>query len=306
MTIGSLFDGIGGFPLSGQLIGARTLWSCEIDPQCRAVTGERFPGVRQYQDIAQLSGFGAEPVDVICGGSPCQDLSIAGNRAGIRHKDKGDETTTRSGLFMDQVRIVKEMREATGGKHPRLMVWESLTARSGGGIGACLYPGGVTGTITASKGGECPERGQGFKVVALRAGAGAKAGGIGYSDEAAPTLKACSSGLNQAPSVVYDYHQQAARVKPVGDVAPTVVSKYGTGGNNTPLVQTEIVRRMMPFECERLQGYPDGWTGAAYNGKPMADSPRYRMIGNSVAIPCVVFVLAACAELIEKHGGQKQ
>jgi len=68
--------------------------------------------MKHFGDITKLSGNGLPPVDVICGGSPCQDLSVAGKRAGLKHSDFGDEETTRSGLFMEQVRIIKEMREA--------------------------------------------------------------------------------------------------------------------------------------------------------------------------------------------------
>lgn len=69
-------------------------------------------------DITKINGALAPPVDCICGGSPCQDLSVAGKRAGL--------AGSRSGLFMDQVRVVKEMREATNGKYPRYMVWENV------------------------------------------------------------------------------------------------------------------------------------------------------------------------------------
>jgi DNA (cytosine-5)-methyltransferase 1 len=56
-------------------------------------------------------------------------------------------------------------------------------------------------------------------------------------------------------------------------------------------VLDEAVRRLMPIECERLQGFPDGWTAIAYRGKPAADAPRYRALGNSMAVPCVRWIL---------------
>ena len=90
--------------------------------------------VKHYGDITQMSGFAIPTVDIITGGSPCQDLSVAGKRAGLQHSDLGDEQTTRSGLFMDQLRIVKEMREQdvrrTGRTaylvRPRYLVWENV------------------------------------------------------------------------------------------------------------------------------------------------------------------------------------
>jgi len=89
--------------------------------------------IKHLGDITKLNGAKIPPVDVITGGSPCQDLSVAGKRAGLKHEDHGDEETTRSGLFMDQVRIVKEMREndirhgRTGESvRPRYMVWENV------------------------------------------------------------------------------------------------------------------------------------------------------------------------------------
>ena len=89
--------------------------------------------IKHLGDICKISGYDAPMVDVIFGGSPCQDLSVAGKRAGMKHSDRGDEETTRSGLFMEQIRIVKEMRErdranGNGGVRcrPRYMVWENV------------------------------------------------------------------------------------------------------------------------------------------------------------------------------------
>lgn len=89
--------------------------------------------IKHLGDITKLNGAGIPVVDVITGGSPCQDLSVAGKRAGMKHESHGDDETTRSGLFMDQIRLVKEMREndrrsgRTGESvRPRYMVWENV------------------------------------------------------------------------------------------------------------------------------------------------------------------------------------
>lgn len=119
LTLGSLFDGSGGFPLAGILSGIRPVWSSEIEPFPIRVTTKRLPRVKHYGDVSVLDGSTLEPVDIITFGSPCQDLSVAGKRAGIHDGE-------RSSLFFQAIRIVKEMREATNGKYPRYIVWENV------------------------------------------------------------------------------------------------------------------------------------------------------------------------------------
>ena len=124
--MGSLFDGSGGFPLAATLCGIEPRWASEVEPYPIAVTRERFPNMKHLGDISKINGAELEPVDIITFGSPCQDLSVAGKRAGLKHEVNGDEETTRSGLFMEAVRIIKEMRKATNGKYPRFALWENV------------------------------------------------------------------------------------------------------------------------------------------------------------------------------------
>lgn len=124
--LGSLFDGSGGFPLAGALCGIEPVWASEIEPYPIAVTRSRFPKMKHIGDISNINGADIEPVDIITFGSPCQDLSVAGKRAGLKHEANGDEGTTRSGLFMEAVRIIKEMREATNGEYPTFALWENV------------------------------------------------------------------------------------------------------------------------------------------------------------------------------------
>lgn len=124
--LGSLFDGSGGFPLAGALCGIEPVWAAEVEPYPIAVTRSRFPNMKHLGDISKVNGGEIEPVDIITFGSPCQDLSVAGKRAGLKHEANGDEETTRSGLFMEAIRIIKEMREATDGKFPRWALWENV------------------------------------------------------------------------------------------------------------------------------------------------------------------------------------
>lgn len=125
-TIGSLFDGSGGFPLTASVVDGVPVWASEIEPYPIAVTRSRFPQMRHLGDISKINGGEIEPVDVVTFGSPCQDLSVAGKRAGLKHEDNGDEETTRSGLFMDAVRVIKQMWEATNGRYPTYAVWENV------------------------------------------------------------------------------------------------------------------------------------------------------------------------------------
>ena len=123
---GSLFDGSGGFPLAGALCGIEPVWAAEVEPYPIAVTRSRFPTMRHLGDISKVKGSEIELVDIVTFGSPCQDLSVAGKRAGLKHEANGDEETTRSGLFMEAVRIIKEMRDATYGLYPRFALWENV------------------------------------------------------------------------------------------------------------------------------------------------------------------------------------
>lgn len=118
VKLGSLFDGSGGFPLAGIMSGITPVWASEVELYPIRVTTKRLPNMKHYGDISQMDGSILEPVDIITGGSPCQDLSVAGKRAGLDGE--------RSGLFRQQIRIIKEMREATNGKYPRFMVWENV------------------------------------------------------------------------------------------------------------------------------------------------------------------------------------
>ena len=118
LTLGSLFDGSGGFPLAGILSGIYPVWASEIEPFAIRVTTKRLPQMLHYGDVSKLSGYDLPPVDIITFGSPCQDMSVAGKRAGLDGE--------RSGLFHEAVRVIKEMRESTNGEKPRYCVWENV------------------------------------------------------------------------------------------------------------------------------------------------------------------------------------
>jgi site-specific DNA-cytosine methylase len=183
LTLGSLFDGIGGFPLAAVREGILPVWASEIEAAPISITKRHFPDMRHLGDITKISGAEIEPVDVITFGSPCQDLSISGKRVGL----DGD----RSGLFLQAIRIVN---------------------------------------------------------------------GRGFKEDVSYTLN------------TVDRHAVAV---------PFVSSGF-----------EYAVRRLTPLECERLQGFPDGWTEFGHDGKLISDTQRYMALGNSVAIPCVQYILS--------------
>ena len=118
LTLGSLFDGSGGFPLAGLLSGVTPVWASEIEPFPIRVTTKRLPFMKHYGDISQMDGGKIEPVDIVTFGSPCTNLSVAGRREGLEGKQ--------SSLFFQAVRIINEMRCATNGKYPRWICWENV------------------------------------------------------------------------------------------------------------------------------------------------------------------------------------
>lgn len=118
ITLGSLFDGIGGWPLAASRVGIRPAWASEIEKFPQAVTAARFPDMLQLGDITQIDGAEIEQVDIICMGSPCQDLSVAGRQKGL----KGEK----SRLFYTAADVISRMRTATKGRYPRFVVWENV------------------------------------------------------------------------------------------------------------------------------------------------------------------------------------
>ncbi|MGR7915408.1 MULTISPECIES: DNA (cytosine-5-)-methyltransferase [Peptoniphilaceae] len=118
LRLGSLFDGSGGFPLAAIFCGIEPIWSSEVEPFPIRVTQKNLPQVKHLGDIKDIDGTEIEPVDIISFGSPCQDLSIAGKRAGLEGE--------KSNLFYEAIRVIKEMRCKSNGKYPRYLLWENV------------------------------------------------------------------------------------------------------------------------------------------------------------------------------------
>ena len=334
LTLGSLFDGSGGFPLGGLISGITPVWASEIEPFPIRVTTKRLPFMKHYGDVSKMNGADIEPVDIITFGSPCQDMSIAGRREGL--------DGSRSSLFYEAVRIVKEMRCKTNGRYPRYIIWENVPGAFSSNKGADFqsvleevcsvkgyevdparpekwpvageivaddfslawrvfdaqywgvpqrrkriylvadFAGGSAGKILFESEGVSGYTPQGFRSWQGAARASEKGSGaagcvclndqggnrmdvtdgvtctlraeahhppcvmesagfctehsahsrsIGYEEKTSPTLRA-----GTVPAAVYENHSQDTRYTGPLETAPTVMSTYGTGGNNQPFV----------------------------------------------------------------------
>ena len=271
LTLGSLFDGSGTFPVAGILSGTIPIWASEIEPFPIRVTTKRLPYVKHLGDINHINGAEIEPVDIITFGSPCTDLSVAGKRAGLNAE--------RSGLFFQAVRIIKEMRCATNGKYPRFAVWENVGgafSSNGGEDFRCVLEELCKIKDTAvsvpkperwTKAGEIlgddfslayrtvdaqywytPQRRMRIYLVADFDGgcapkilfesegvSGYSAEGVRAWKEAARSTADCS-GATSSTGLMFENHSQDTRYTGPLSVAQTVSATYGTGGNNQPFV----------------------------------------------------------------------
>ena len=272
LTLGSLFDGSGGFPLGGVLSGIIPLWASEIEPFPVRVTTVRFPDMKHYGDISTLKGSELEPVNIITFGSPCQDMSVAGKREGLGGN--------RSSLFYEAIRIIKEMREATNGKYPRYIVWENVpgafSSNKGEDFKAVLTEickvkeeqvsvpkpskwenaGRIMGNsfsvawrLFDAQYWGVPQRRQRIYLVADFDGWSAgkilfeSEGLSGYSAQGfkswqSTTWRAAESigETGKTDGLMFENHSQDTRYRGPLSVAQTVSSTYGTGGNNQPFV----------------------------------------------------------------------
>lgn len=341
MNFGSLFTGIGGFDLALTEAGMRCMWQVEIDKRCSEVLERHFPMARRYADVREVGQHNLKPVELICGGFPCQDLSVAGKRDGL--------AGTRSGLWWEFARIVDELE-------PKWVVVENvpglLSSKRGSdfeaiirwladrGYGVCwrvldaqyfgvpqrrrrVFVVGSLGDGCAAKVlfeqesmcGSAAPRAETRQEVACWSPASfggytegvgtlrSYGGDVGGGSETLTATDSIKKGVlafnwqsggdcrlsvgknpsalhaGQTPAIWVDSRMDSFRISE--GVSPTLTGRMGTGGNNVPLFG---IRRLMPIECERLQGFPDNWT------QGFADSRRYKMLGNAVAVPVVRWI----------------
>ena len=293
LTLGSLFDGSGTFPMMAMLSGIVPVWKSEIEPFPIAVTEKRLPFVKHLGDINSINGAEIEPVDIVTFGSPCTDLSVAGKRQGLNAE--------RSGLFFQAIRIIKEMRGATNGKYPRFAVWENVTgafSSNGGEDFRCVLEelckikdadlsvpkpekwtkaGEIMGenfsvayrTFDAQYWGVPQRRMRVYLVADFDGGCASKIlfeseGVSGYSaesfrawQETAQSFGNCSEETGSG--LMFENHSQDTRYTGPLEVAQTVSATYGTGGNNQPfVVESAVVPATLKIRC----GHGNGGRGA--------------------------------------------
>ena len=284
LTLGSLFDGSGTFPMMAMLSGIVPVWKSEIEPFPIAVTEKRLPFVKHLGDINSINGAEIDPVDIITFGSPCTDLSVAGKRQGLNAE--------RSGLFFQAIRIIKEMRGATNGKYPRFAVWENVAgafSSNGGEDFRCVLEklcqvkdadlsvpkpekwtkaGEIMGenfsvayrTFDAQYWGVPQRRMRVYLVADFNGGCASKIlfeseGMSGYSaesfrawQETAQSFGNCSEETGSG--LMFENHSQDTRYTGPLNVAQTVSATYGTGGNNQPfVVESSVVPATLKIRC---------------------------------------------------------
>jgi len=328
-TYGSLFAGAGGIDLGLDESGLDCLFQVEIDEYCQQTLCYHWPNVPKFRDIKDVSGYNLPFVDVITFGSPCQDLSVAGKRAGLDGK--------RSSLFFEATRIIKEMREKSNGQYPKWSIWENVTGAlsSNGGAdfgqvlyemdeaGACfsewavldaqyfgvpqrrrrVYLLSVFDPAIATR---CPD-----KILPVKeSSSGNFKKSIEQEQEATAEIASClrSGGEGGVPSsrgenlVVQDkpIFLDETNIKAF---TPSSFAQYregvGTlranggdlgGGSETLLTLDSTIRKLTPLETERLMGWPDNHTLNRADGKQNSDTARYKMCGNGVVSPVIKWV----------------
>lgn len=305
MTLGSLFDGIGGWQLAAARWNIENVWSSEIDKFCCKVTKEHFPNTIQLGDVTRLDDV--PPVDIICAGSPCQGLSLMGHMHGLK-----DE---RSGLLYEAFRIVKKAK-------PKIFIWENVPGAFASNKGADFkvvlenfigqrvpMPAsgrwktcGVAGepgrisiewrVLDTRYFGVSQRRRRIFLVVDFT---GRSFGKILFADESSPIRldKSGAEGQTVAGGVPEDSYcilgNTIGRTIMNGangtGISEGVAYTLDTKGRHA-VAYGNTVRYFTPVECERLQGLPDGWTEGG------TDAQRYKALGNGMAQPCADWVIA--------------
>ena len=362
MRVGSLFTGIGGFDLGFERAGMSVAWQCEIEPHARAVLARHWPEVPCVEDVQTVTRALASvaPVDLVCGGFPCQDVSVAGRRAGLAGE--------RSGLWFEFRRVIEELR-------PRWVVIENvpgLRSSNGGrdfatilgGLAELGYLGawwspdaqyfglaqrrkrvfivghlgdGRAGNVLPDAASVCwtppPRRAEGQEVAGTIGGRSGEGGArLDLDSHGAYVfdLAQVTHPENRSqPSSVLAPSMAATGQLVVGTLTASLANTTGTAGKNggpaanvvavqdiqgmkkaqngsgfgvavaytldatatQGVATTSGIRRLTPREWERLQGFPDDWTAGH------ADTHRYRMLGNAVAVPVAEWIARRIMEV---------
>lgn len=294
LTAVSLFAGVGGFDLALQRAGIHVTAAVEIDPDARGVLRDRFPHTHLHRDVTeitsdQLTGNGFNPEHgIITAGFPCQDISVAGNRTGLAGQ--------RSGLFWHIIRLVDATK-------PRWVLLENvaglLSSNDGrdmgtvvGALADCGY--GYAYRVLDSQHAGVPQRRRRVFVAAHSRDWDAPRNVLIDPPRGGVHLATCGHPEPDAnPGTSRRTTKESRRTTTGRVVVTALAASFGAGGPDPAHAQAGWIvpgpygpRRLTPVECERLQGFPDGWT-ASSNRHLQTDGARYRQLGNAVTVPVV-------------------
>lgn len=331
----STFSGIEAATVAWAPLGWVPVCFSEIDPFPSAVLEERFPSVPNLGDITKidwsdLSGF----VDVVVGGSPCQSFSITGRRGGLEGESglmlefvrcvrevrpewfvwenvPGALSSTHGEDFgcllrsMDELgyglawRVLDAQFFGVAQRRRRLF----LVGRLGDVEGPCEVLFEREGVPWGTQSSREKREGLAAGVGRSPASAGfsyktrAGAGTVGYAEECGPTIASA-----RADAAVLCMGDATSKASIDEDMCGTLKAH---NSKEPPIVVCGGVRRLTPRECERLQGFPDDWTLVSYRGRPSdrcPDTPRYRAIGNSMAVPVMKWIGERIQEVMDREG----
>lgn len=337
----SLFSGIEAASVAAKELNWTPVAFSEIAEFPSAVLKNHFPKVPNLGDVKNIDGVKYHgTVDLVVGGSPCQDFSIAGNRAGFYGN--------RSSLAWEYVRLLDEIR-------PMWFLWENVPGALSTNRGqdfkqlvteiSKLGYGLVWRILDAQHFGVPQRRRRVFLVgyfgnwrppVAVLFERKSMFGNFEQGGKkecgSAEAVFDClektnkNGGIDSQYIYIYDIQQRSDVLRECS-IVPTLTSRMGTGGNNIPLISyasqsyadwkisnigatlkssggnlgggsetlvsnSNVLRKLTPLECERLQGFPDNWTNVPYNGKDYSPkTKRYEALGNSIAVPVLRWIL---------------
>jgi DNA (cytosine-5)-methyltransferase 1 len=284
----SVCSGIEAATVAWHHMGWEAVGYSEIEKFPSQVLAHHYPNVTNYGDMTKFKEWNIGTVDLLVGGTPCQSFSVAGLRKGLEDP--------RGNLALTYCAILDKFK-------PKWFVWENVPGvlSSGGGRDFGSFLGAVAQlgygfayrVLDAQYFGVAQRRKRVFVVGCF--GNWRNAAKVLFEPESlCGDIKASrknkkndSTTINA--SIVYENHGTDSRIKQV-KICPTVTSRWGTGGNNVPLVQQKKVRKLTCKETERLQGFPDNYTDIQLKGKPTPDGPRYKALGNSMAVPVMKWI----------------
>lgn len=329
MRFGSVCSGIEAASVAWNPLGWTAAWFSEIEPFPCAVLAHHFPTVPNHGDMSLLperilSGETEAP-DILCGGTPCQAFSVAGSRRSL-----GDERGNLTLKFIEVADAIDTVRTSAGKPPAIIFwenvpgvlrvadnAFGCLLAGLSGEDAPLEIEGGRWGGSGIVRGGlrsiawrvldaqffGVPQRRRRLYLIASARAGFSPAKVLFERKGLSGTSPAVGAERNPDPSSVevrsgdrcFDMTHANQVARDCGGKTPTLEARMGTGGNQVPLVIAEngLARKLTPVECERLQGFPDDWTKIPYRGRDAEhcpDSPRYRAIGNSWAVPVVRWI----------------